>query len=181
MLRPTIKQGEQAPRLQPAGGETAIGKTSLMLQTEATDTHANPPIQDTKSPEHLGHPEVIGVPPNDRVKVLEDGLDIPTLLSAGHVTDTVFELFKGTRSNAKAEASKVEPQELKTLAKIRETRFGLMERKSKSPKDLLGVDQSKSGFFWRFRENDKVIGVSHMTPALGFDILIKGVEDKVRR
>ena len=54
-----------------------------------------------------------------------------------------------------------------------------MERESERSQDLLGVDHSKSGFFWRFREDDKVIGVSHMTPTLGFDILIKGVEDHV--
>src|SRR3989304_2510134 len=179
MRRPTIKEGDQAPGQQPAGRQTAVRKTSFVLQTKAADAHANPFIQDAKSPVNLCHPEVIGVSSDDRVQVLEDGLDIPTLLSAGHVSDTVFELFKGTRSNTKVEAPKVKPQELETLAKTRKTSFCLMEREAERSQDLLGVNHSKSGFFWRFRENDKVIGVSHMAPTLGFDILIKGVEDHV--
>jgi hypothetical protein len=128
---------------------------------------------------HLCHTEIVGISSDDRVKVLEDSLDIPPLLSVGHVSDTVFELLDGTRSDAKAEAAKVKPQELETLVKIRETSFGLMEGESEISEDLLSVGHSESGFLWRFRENDEVIGVSDMPPAFGLDFLVKGVEDNI--
>jgi len=101
------------------------------------------------------------------------------LVAAGHSSDTVFELLNGTRSDVKAEASKAKPEELKTLVEIREARFRLVEGEFELPEYLLSVSHSKSGFLWRFREDDKIIGVSDMPPAFGFDFLIKGVEDNV--
>jgi hypothetical protein len=44
------------------------------------------------------------------------------------------------------EASKVKPQEFKTLVEIREARFRLMEREIKIPEDLLGISHGKGGF-----------------------------------
>ena len=54
-----------------------------------------------------------------------------------------------------------------------------MERETEIPEDLLSVGHSESGFLWRFRENDEVIGVSDMPPTFGFDLLVKGVEDNI--
>jgi hypothetical protein len=179
MLRPTVLQGEQAPLLQFSGGQFAVRKTGFVLQTEAANPHANPLIQTSEGLEDLCRTEIVGKSSNDRVKVVEDGLDIPSLLSPGHVSDTVFELLNGARSDAKAEASKVKPQELKALVKIREASFRLMERETEVPEDLLSAGHSTGGFLWRFRENDEVIGVSDMSPAFGFDLLIEGIEDNV--
>ena len=137
MLMPTVLQGEQAPFLQHGVGQLAVRETGFALQTEAASPHANPLIQVAESVKHLCHTEIVGVSSNDRVKVLEDSLDVPPLLPPDHVSDTVFELLNGTRSDAKAEASKVKPQELKALVEIRETRFALMERESEISKDLL--------------------------------------------
>ena len=172
-------QGEQAPLLQLSDGQLAVRVAGFALQTEAANPHANPLIQTSEGLKDLCRTEIVGVSSNDRVKVLDDSLDVPPLLSAGHVSDTVFELLNGTRSDAKAEAAKVKPQELKPLVKIRETSFGLMERETEIPEDLLSVGHSESGFLWRFRENDEVIGVSDMPPTFGFDLLVKGVEDNI--
>jgi hypothetical protein len=179
MLRPAMLQGEQAPLLQLTGGQKAIGMAGFALQTEAANPHTNPLIQTTESVKHLGHTEIVGISSNDRVKVLQDSLDIPPLLSPGHEADTVFELLNGTRSDAKAEAAKVKPQELKALVKTREARFCLMERESEVPKDLLSVSHGESGFLWRFREDDEIISVSDVPPAFGFNLLVEGVEDNV--
>jgi len=179
MPKPALLQGEQAPLLQLTGGQLAIRMAGFALQTEAANPHTNPLIQTAESVGDLCHTEVVGISPNDRVKVLEDSLDIPPLLSPGHDSDTVFELLKGTRSDAKAEAAKVKPEELKSLMEIRETSFGLMEREFEISKDLLSVSHSESGFLWRFGENDEVIGVSDVPPTFGFDLLIEGVEDNI--
>ncbi len=127
MPRPAILQGEQAPPLQLSDGQLAIRVAGFVLQTEAANPHANPLIQIAESVGNLCHTKIVGISANDRIKVMEDSLDIPPLLSPGHVPDTVFKLLNGTRSDAKAEASKVKPQELKTLVKIREASFRLME------------------------------------------------------
>lgn len=179
MLRPTIKQGEQAPFLQLIGGQLAIRIAGFALQTEAASPHADPLIQISESMKHLCRAKIVGISSDDRVKVLEDSLDVPPLLPPGHVSDAVFEFLNGTRSDAKAEAAKVKPQELKTLVEIRETSFGLMERESEVPEDLLSIGHSKNGFLWRFGENDEVIGVSDVPPTFGFDLLVKGVEDNI--
>jgi hypothetical protein len=179
MLGSAFLQGEQAPFLQHSGGQLAVRKTGFALQTEAANPHANPLIQGSESLVDLCDTKIVGVSSDDRIEIMEDSLDIPPLLSPGHIPDTVFELLKGTRSDAKAEATKVKPQELETLVKIRETSFRLMERELEVPEDLLSVSHSKSGFLGRFRENDKVVSVSDMPPAFGFDLLIKGIEDNV--
>jgi hypothetical protein len=101
--------------------------TGSSLQTEGTNTHAYPFVQASESPGNLCDAKIVGISSNDRIEIMEDSLDIPPLLSPGHIPDTVFELFKGTRSDAKAEASKVKPQELESLVKIREASFHLME------------------------------------------------------
>jgi hypothetical protein len=59
----------------------------------------------------------VGISSNDRIEVIDDSLDVPPLLSPGHIPDTVFELLNGARSDAKAEASKVKPQELEALVR----------------------------------------------------------------
>jgi hypothetical protein len=172
-------QGEQAPLLQLSVGQLAVRVAGFALQTEAANPHASPLIQTSEGLEDLCHTEIVGISSNDRVKVLDDSLDVPPLLSPGHVSDTVFELLNGTRSDAKAEAAKVKPQELKSLVEIRKTSFRLMERESEIPEDLLSVGHSENGFLGRFRENDEVIGVSDMPPTFGFDFLIEGVEDNI--
>ena len=102
------------------------------LQTEAANPHADPLIQASESVKHLSHTKIVGISSDDRVKVLEDSLDIPPLLPPGHVSDTVFELLNGTLSDAKAEAAKVKPQELKSLVEIRK---GKMRRKMGTQKN----------------------------------------------
>jgi len=179
MLRPALLQGEQAPPLQHSDGQSAICKTSFALQTEAANPHANPLIQVSESVKDLCHTKIVGISSNDRVKVIEDSLDIPPLLSPGHISDTVFELLDRTRADAKAEAAKVKPEELKSLVKIRKTSFRLMEGESEISEDLLSVSHSKGGFLWRFREDDKIIGVSDVPPTFGFNLLIEGVEDNI--
>jgi hypothetical protein len=61
----------------------------------------------------------------------------------------------------------------------REASFRLMEGELESSQDLLGVSQGKSGFLRRAGEDDKIIGVSDMTPAFGLDGLVKGIENNV--
>lgn len=174
-----MTQGEQAPFLQLSGGQAAVCKTGFALHTEAASPHANPFIQGSESPEDLCDAKIVGKSSNDRIKIMKDSLDVPPLLSPSQETDTVFEFLDGTRSDAKAEASEVKPQELETLVEIREASFRLMEREFEVPEDLLSVSHSLSGFLWRFREYDEVIGVSDMPPTFGFDILIEGIENNV--
>jgi predicted nucleotidyltransferase len=95
---------------------------------------------------HLSDTKIVSISPNDRIKVKEDSLDVPPLVSPRYGTDALFELLKGTRSDAKTETSKAKPQEFKTLMKIREARFRLMEREIEIPEDLLGVRHGESGF-----------------------------------
>jgi hypothetical protein len=133
MLRPTIMQGEQAPLLQLSDGQLAVRVAGFALQTEAANPHANPLIQTSEGLKDLCRTEIVGVSSNDRVKVLDDSLDVPPF----------------------------------------------MERETEIPEDLLSVGHSESGFLWRFRENDEVIGVSDMPPTFGFDLLVKGVEDNI--
>jgi len=104
-----------------------VGMASTPLQPEGADTHADPFVQMRKGFGYLSDTKIVGISPNDGIKVKEDGLDIPPLVSPGHRADALFELLKGTRPDAKAEASKVKPQEFKALVEIREARFRLME------------------------------------------------------
>jgi hypothetical protein len=172
-------QGEQAPLLQLSDRQSAIGESGFVLQTEAADPHANPLIEVPERAEYLGDAEVVGKSSDDRIKVTEDRIDVPPLLSTSHKADTVFELFQGTVSDFKAEASKAKPQEVKSLLEIRETSFGLMEREFEDSEGLLGVSQSENRFLGRFGQDDEVVSVSDMPPAFGRDLLIKGVEDNV--
>ena len=123
-----------------------VSMTGTPLQPEGADTHANPFVQMRKRFGHLGDTKIVSISPNDGIEVKEDSLDISPLVSPSHGADALFELLKGTRPNAKTEASKVEPQEFKTLVEIREAGFRLMEREIEIPKDLLGVSHGKSGF-----------------------------------
>jgi hypothetical protein len=110
------------------GGQAMVGMTGTPLQPEGADTHADPFVQMRKRCGHLSDTEVVSISPNDGIKVKEDSPDIPPLVSPRYGADALFELLKGTRSDTKAEASKVKPQEFKTLMEIREARFRLMER-----------------------------------------------------
>jgi len=123
-----------------------VSMTGTPLQPEGADTHADPFIQMRKRSGHLSNTKVVSVSPNDGIKVKEDSLDIPPLVSPRYGADAFFELLKGTRSDTKTEASKVKPQEFKALVEVREARFRLMEREIEIPKDLLGVCHGKSGF-----------------------------------
>jgi hypothetical protein len=153
--------------------------TSTFLQTEGTNPHADPRIQVCEDIGNICHTKVVGISSNDRIKVVEDSIDIPPLVATGHGSDTFFELLKGTRSDAKTVATKVKPEELETLAKIREASFRLMEGESERAEGLLGECHGKSGFLWRFGEDDKIIGVSDVPPTFGLDLLIEGVENNV--
>jgi len=123
-----------------------VGMAGTPLQPEGADTHADPFVQVRKRFGYLSDTKIVSISPNDGIKVKEDSLDIPPLVSPGHGADALFELLKGTRSDAKTEASKVKPQEFKALVKIREAGFCLMEREIEISKDLLGVSHGKSGF-----------------------------------
>ena len=114
-----------------------------MLQTKAANPHANPLVEVPKRTEDLCDAEIVGESSNDWVKVTDDCPDIPPLLSTSHKSNTVFKLFQGTVSDFKAEASKAKPQEVKSLLKIREASFGLMEREFENSEGLLGVSQSE--------------------------------------
>jgi hypothetical protein len=123
-----------------------VSMTGASLQTEGTDSHAYPFIQDRERLGYLRYTKIVSISANDGIKVTEDSVDISPLVSPSHGADTIFELLKGTRSDAKTEASKVKPQEFKTLVEIREASFRLMEREIEIPEDLLGVSHGKGGF-----------------------------------
>jgi hypothetical protein len=156
-----------------------VSMASPSLQTEGANSHADPCIQVSKDIGNVCDTEVVGVSAKNRIKVFEDRLDVPPLVSPGHISDALFELLKGTRSNAKVVSAKVEPQELETLLEVREAGFRLMERESERTKGLLCECHGRSGFLRRFRENDKIISVSDVPPAFGLDFLVKGIEDNV--
>src|SRR6266498_1133607 len=113
-----------------------ICRTDSALQTEGPNTHTKPFIQFAKRPGDFCDTKVVGISANDRVKIIEDGLDVSPLIAPGHKSDSVFKSFKGLRSDTKAEASKVKPEKVKTLMEIREASFRLMERELEISQDL---------------------------------------------
>ena len=89
--------------------------TRSTLGFERADPHANPRIQPGEEHADFGDTEIPRIAAKDSIEVLDDGFDVPPLLTSGQLSNLFFEPLDGFGSDAKAQRSKVKPEKLKAL------------------------------------------------------------------
>ena len=149
------------------------------LHLEGARSHTNPGIKVTETIVNLGYPHVVGPSSNDRIQVMEDGLDVSPLLTPRQPSDLVLEPFEGFISDSQSVIGKSKPDKLETLSKVRDPSFGLVQRELEFVEYLPYQIESLSSFLAVAADNDEVICVSHMTPTSSFDGLIQVIEHEI--
>lgn len=134
-LWPAFLQGEQPPLCEAPVGKSPVVVVAFALQLKSAHAHSDPLVELSQCIGGLGHPDVSRPTSQNRVKIREDGIDVPALLSARQLSDFVLESLDGFGFDSQAVRSKSKPEKLKACPEVRQRRLFRVELQL----DCLGI------------------------------------------